>query len=459
MRTLRVCLVLALIGGAGSTSLWAQGYGVYEHSPCVMGRGGTGVASPCPDGSSIFFNPAGIAFVPGQELSFGATLITPRGDFTNDTTRLVSPLNDMTQPVPAGYYVRRLTPRLAAGIGLFVPYGLTTEWPETAEGRFLAYKSGLEAIYIQPTVGYKISDRVAVGFGIDITRMSVELKQRADLSRVALPGGSGATFGLIGVPSGTDFADVGLTGHGWSAGFHVGVQAKATDRVAVGLRYLGGQTVAVSNGRIESKQVLTGFRLPIALGPTLPAGTPVDALLAGQFADGAALSNQGATTELPLPAQMVVGMAVDVTPQLKALVDYQFVNWSAFDTLVVEQEFGPDLVNVESYEDSHGLRLGLEYLLGDRAVVRGGFLAHGAAAPDQTVTPLLPEGPRREYTLGVGAKLTGKLRFDVAYQYLDQSDRAGRSTDGGLAVPTAAVNNGVYRFRAHLVGFAFALGF
>ena len=27
----------------------AQGYGVYEQSACVMGRAGTGVASPCAD--------------------------------------------------------------------------------------------------------------------------------------------------------------------------------------------------------------------------------------------------------------------------------------------------------------------------------------------------------------------------------------------------------------------------
>jgi hypothetical protein len=34
--------------------------------------------------------------------------------------------------------------------------------------------------------------------------------------------------------------------------------------------------------------------------------------------------------------------------------------------------------------------------------------------------------------------------------YIDQADRAGRSTDGGLAVPTAAVNNGTYRYDANL---------
>ena len=34
--------------------LVAQGFGVYEHGTCTMGRSGTAAASPCNDGSAIF---------------------------------------------------------------------------------------------------------------------------------------------------------------------------------------------------------------------------------------------------------------------------------------------------------------------------------------------------------------------------------------------------------------------
>ena len=40
-----------------------------------MGRAGTGVASACADGSSIFFNPAGITAADRQQLSVGGTLM------------------------------------------------------------------------------------------------------------------------------------------------------------------------------------------------------------------------------------------------------------------------------------------------------------------------------------------------------------------------------------------------
>ncbi len=63
----------------------AQGFGVYEHGTCVMARAGTGVASACPDGSAIFFNPAGIAGMQGITVSGGTTLIIAQSTFTDES--------------------------------------------------------------------------------------------------------------------------------------------------------------------------------------------------------------------------------------------------------------------------------------------------------------------------------------------------------------------------------------
>jgi hypothetical protein len=41
---------------------------------------------------------------------------------------------------------------------------------------------------------------------------------------------------------------------------------------------------------------------------------------------------------------------------------------------------------------------------------------------------------------------------DIAYQFIHQQDRRGRTTDGGLAVPTPAVNNGLFHYYANLLG-------
>jgi long-chain fatty acid transport protein len=458
MHRLHHRLAAAAIAVLASTAMAsAQGYGVYEHGACAMGRAGAAVAAPCPDGSSIFFNPAAIALASGQELSIGGTLITPRGGFINDRTGLESQLNDRNYPVPGMYYVRPLSERFAAGLGVFAPYGLTTDWPESSEGRFLGYKSLVQAVYVQPTLAMRVNKRLSVGGGIDITRLAVELRQRVDLSTVPISG-TPLTFALLGVPAGTDFADVQLKGHAWHAGYHVGMHLQATDTVAFGARYLSGQRVAVDNGELTPAQIKTGLVTPVAL-PGIPAGTPMDAILAAQFQPGAALSAQKGTTPLPLPSQLVAGLAVQVTPRVLALADYQFTKWSMFDSLVIEREFAGTAVIVENYRNTHGVRFGAEYAFTPSTTIRAGFLTHGAAAPDETVTPNLPEGRRVEYTAGLGTRLNGRLRVDVAYQYLDQKDRAGRTTDGGMAIPTPAVNNGIYSFHAHMFGATLSLSF
>ena len=52
---------------------------------------------------------------------------------------------------------------------MFVPYGLETDWPETFEGRFLGYKSVVQGIYLQPTLAFRLNDRIGIGAGVDVS--------------------------------------------------------------------------------------------------------------------------------------------------------------------------------------------------------------------------------------------------------------------------------------------------
>src|SRR5438105_15924947 len=64
--------------------LAAQGFGIYEQVTCAMGRAGTGVAAPCPDGSALFFNPAGLAWLNRGHATIGVTLVKGVARFTCD---------------------------------------------------------------------------------------------------------------------------------------------------------------------------------------------------------------------------------------------------------------------------------------------------------------------------------------------------------------------------------------
>jgi long-chain fatty acid transport protein len=453
-RFIGLCL-LGIALGAGSAS--AQGFGVYEQGACMMGRAGAGVADPCKDGSGVFFNPAGLS-VESFQLTLGGAMIGPTGTFTDTSggalNGTVSTLNKNWYPVPNVYMSMPFAKKYAFGVGVFAPYGLTTDWPTTSEGRYLGYKSLVQGVYVQPTFSAKLNDKISVGVGVDLTYLNVELRQRVDLSTQLLP--TGATFAALGVKAGTDFADVQLKGNAWHAGYHFGALFKVNEKFSVGLRYLGGQEINVTNGTIATQQISavkpdgTKYVLPIALGPTLPAGTPMDALVAPQFATGGKLSNQPATTTLPMPAQFVIGAAVQATPTVKLLFDYQYTNWKSFDVLPINGQYLTSSLT-ENYGDTSGVRIGAEFAIGAKNVLRAGVDLHGAAAPDETVTPNLPEGSRREFSVGFGSRLSKRARFDIAYLYLGQPERAGRTG----ALP----NNGVFDFGANLFGASLTIGF
>ena len=108
----------------------AQGFQVNEHGTCVMGRAGTGVASPCDDASSIYYNPAGIAGMQGWTVSAGVTAIYAFGNFTGDLNAEETKLANSVIPVPH-FYAAYGKGKWAAGIGAFVPYGLGTVWPDS----------------------------------------------------------------------------------------------------------------------------------------------------------------------------------------------------------------------------------------------------------------------------------------------------------------------------------------
>ena len=436
----------------------AQGYSVNEHGSCTMGRGGTGVASPCQDGSAIVYNPAGLIMAKGKGVaSAGATLITPTGDFTNSTTGITTELMSETTPVPSAFFGYGLSDKFGVGLGIFAPYGLAIDWPISFEGRFLGYHSSIKGIYVQPTAAYRLTDWLQLGAGFDITRTTVELSQRVDLAdQEAAPG---VTFANLGVAYGTDFADVQLSGDAMSYGYSLGLILTPIKRVSIGARYLSKQTVNVNDAQALIAQVPTNLVLAPGNPLGLPAGTPVDALVAPEFAPGGPLVDQTGNTVLPFPAQLSFGLTLQATDKLRLLGDVGIQFWNVWETLPLEFSILGTKTIVEDYVNTTSWRAGAEYAVSPKTTIRAGFIAHNAAAPDQTVTPNLPEAPRTEITAGVGSHLTDRWAFDFAYQYIDQADRQGRTGDGGLAVPTAALNDGVYTFKANLFGLTLTYSF
>ena len=281
--------VLLLVGIAPRASS-AQGFGVFEQGACVMARAGATVADACGDGSSIYFNPANLSDNEGLTITVGGTLVDAFGDYTSGITGRVSDLQNDPILVPHFYASYQVNDNLTAGLGAYVPYGLSTEWNRSFEGAFEGYNNGVEAIYIQPTVSYRVSESFSLGGGPIVAISSVELNQVVDLSAQSLPG-TETPFAAVGIPHHTAFADVTLEGHN-AIGFgaNVGATYNLNDRFAIAGRFTTPIKVTY-DGDATFSQIQTGLRTRAPLGP-FSAGSSLDDILALQFDEGL---NPGAT--------------------------------------------------------------------------------------------------------------------------------------------------------------------
>lgn len=449
---------IILLGLLLPPGLHAQGFSVSEQGTCTMAQAGAAVAKPCGDASSLFFNPAGLLETGGVTISGGVTAIAAQGQFTSDYTRETTELQNDPIPIPHLFSGWRSSQDVAVGLGVYVPYGLETKWPSDWDGAFEGYDNGLQSIYIQPTVAYQVTDRIRIGGGPILGLGRVTLNQRLDVSSQEVPSNlvpEGTTFGNFGIPFHTAFADASLDAGGATGfGGHLGVTAQITDRVHLGARYLLPITFEYE-GDARFEQVDTDLQLPGNNPFTGGQSVSLDFILESSFVNGP-LVDQTVETQLTMPAQFVAGIAVEATERLTLKADYQWMGWSSFDTIPLDfEEDVLDQTREEGYENTHAVRIGGSYDLTETVAVRGGYLFNQAAAPDRTVTPLLPEANRNHLTAGAGWQPLDVLEIGVAYQYLAQNDRRGRirGPRPGEQDPTAEeLNSGLYSFNAHLVG-------
>ena len=449
---LRPLLALAVLLVPGATH--AQAFGVNEIGSCAIARSFAVVGAPCNDASTIFWNPAYASRLSGLSVQAGVALIDLSGDFTRDTIGTMYETEVPLLPVPH-LFVNYMKPnsRRAIGIGVYVPYGLTMEWGSDFPGRFQAERAEVASIYVQPNFGFQINSNWSVGGGPIFGHSTVELKRSLDLSDQRAS--AQATFAQLGIARGTEFARLELEGSSIGVGGQIGVHGRLTPAWTVGARFML-PIYFEYDGDADFSQVTTGLVLGGALPPSIPAGTPVDALVAPNFAAGAPLSDQRVRTKIVHPAQVQAGVGYSGFPNLALALDYAWTGWKNLNQIVIDfQNSGtPDAILVQDYNHSSAVRVSAEYTLQQYqgARLRAGFSGAATAAPDETVTPLLPEQDRNYLTLGFGLPVGRTWGLDASYARVNTAGRRGRVIERNpdRSQSASQLNTGVYNLGANI---------
>ena len=144
-------------------------------------------------------------------------------------------------------------------------------------------------------------------------------------------------------------------------------------------------------------------------------------------------------TEIDHPAQFQAGIGYTGITNTTITVDYAWIDYKVLQHArcrfhrTSASQLSTTLI--ENYKSSNSVRFGVEHAFAAGFRGRVGFDWVGSPAPDETVTPLLPDMDRRNYTIGIGLPIGASYTLDAGFLHVDTGGRRGshRRAHRGLA--------------------------
>lgn len=439
-KSLRSGLLTALATAAMSAgTAQGAGFALIEVNATGQGNAYAGATAWTNNASTIYFNPAGLTYLDGEQVVFAAHYIDPSSDFDNKGSKLAPAIGGgdifgfdddggQSAIVPNFYWARPLNENLTFGVGVNSPFGLAIEYNDGWVGRYHALDSDLATVNFNPSLGYRVNDRVSIGGGLNIMLADVELTSAVDMGAACLALAAGVC-GPAGVTGGTYNTDgeAELEGDNFDTlalGFNLGLMFEVSDQTRVGVSYRSEIDIEVDGD--------ADFTLPDP-DPTDPA-----ALAVNGFVNGSPLfDNTGLEAEVTLPASFSVSVAHQVN-KFTWLADVTWTGWQSFDELRIEYDnpAQPDSVTTEDWDDSMRYSLGFEYQYSDTLLLRAGMALDETPVPSaERRTPRLPGDDRTWYSFGLTKVVSKSMSFDLAMSYLDV-DEARINNEFESALPT-----------------------
>ncbi len=375
--------LLILISAIMMTSAYAGGFRVSLQGIKQAAMGHTGVAV-VHDASSAFFNPAGLALIDSKwSVSVGGFGISSEANYQNRTNGSSYNTDNPIGTPFAAYVSHKLSDKLAVGLGVYTPYGNTVKWGDDWSGQALIRDIDLSAVFIQPTISYKLSDWASVGVGFIYATGNVELNR--------------------------DFLGAGNTNLKSSSadgiGYNLGLMLKPHDKVQIGVNYRSEVEMSAEGDlRITSNQ-------------------------------GAALTDFDATwkSELPLAAELTLGMAYMPTDRLTLEFDVNYTFWDSYQSLDFDFLDGrvPDSSSDRKFENTLSYRVGASYDFNDRWTGRIGAYYDENPSPDDYFSPETPTVDNRALTSGVSYNFKNGFSIDGSYLFLSGQERSFSNVETG----------------------------
>lgn len=303
--------------------------------------------------------------------------------------------------------------RFAIGLGITVPYGLGNEWNKNSSAfaqptGILTYQapyySKLTTINFNPTFTMKLGDDVSVGVGLDVMWSELEFKQ------ILSP------F----VPN----LQAHITGDGVGFGGNLGITWRVTERQRLAVTYRSPITINYSGS--------SDFN-------NYPGNLP-----------SASFSSQ-----IKFPTIVSVGYGLQATDTIRLESDFEWVQFSQFDSLPINigsNPLGvPSQTIPENWRNTFTAGFGGDWQFAEHWVGRAGYQYYETPVPDSTFSPTIPDANQNVITVGLGWKgVHSSLEFAYGLDFYN---------DRNITNNQNPAFDGKYTFNVHLFSLAYRYSF
>jgi len=369
-----LCLAMSYFS---ARAVKAAGFETNLTSTSALANSYAGSATGSHDISDGFFNPAILSDVKSTTLVVSANMLRLNVDADNASSKtssgssvVGSGVSDAGKDaiVPAFYFAAPINKETTFGFGITSPYGLATKYGKSWDGRYQAIDSSITTINFNPSISYKIDQKLSIGAGLQAQYMSTTLTSMVDYgSALNAPG----TMDRLAKIKGSD----------WGYGYNFGVNYKLNDKTKFGIGY---------RSKIEHK---------------LEGRNELDTLYYGNF-------NAGLIT----PESIDAGASYQINKDNEIVADVLWSRWSRLKNVAVNSDNSNLNTNIAfNWHDSFRYSLGYNHKTNEKLVIRSGVAYEKDAVSNGNRSPSIPTGNRIWLSGGFGYKITNHTTIDATY--------------------------------------------
>lgn len=389
-------------------SAFASGFDVPDQDAFAVGRG-LAVTATADNPSAIYFNPAGLTQLSGNNFRAGLYAIDLDAQFTPNGGGNTFHNQKPWGALPQLFYVHgNESKTFSFGLGIYAPAGLSLKWQDTTGFRTLGTMGTIEQIAINPVVAYKLLPSLSIGAGLSANYVDADLRQ-----------------GIFWPDQPYD--QFRFQGDAWGMAGNAGLRWQPIEKLAFGLALQTGMKTDL-RGYTSAYNSVAGV-LPVF-------ATRADAKADFQF-----------------PLKIEGGVSYRPTTNWNVEVDADYIDWSSMGTVNIQQShafpplFPQDVTLPLEWKSSWYYVLGGTRYFGHGWHVSAGYIFNQNSVPNLHYTTVVADEDRHFFSVGVGRK--GKeFDFDVAYQFGWGPDRTVSGSEASAAGQTA---DGTYGFISHAV--------